>query len=225
VLFRSDSYTLVGIKCSFLPFCFEPERIKYDPKIEVECDIAFVGETGIHIDDLIFDKIDSDGFIYCNRTHETIRFLLEYGEYWERAMLLAKMTKQFNVRIYKKSFGNDYCKIIQKGIIAFHRSDNNIPPRLFENMACHRATVTDDVIGIEELVTDKINVMLYKQYGFHPMLKNFDLDYESLEYVVKHLLNHPMHRDMIARNGYELVHMKHTFLNRAQQIIEMVEEL
>lgn len=223
--FFMESYTSVGMKCYFLPFCFEPERIKYYPEITPECDIAFVGESGIHYDDLVFDKIDNEGFLYCDKISNEIRFLLEYGEYWERAKLLEYLMKKFNVRIYKKYFGDNYCKITQKGLIGFHRSDNNIPPRVFETMACKRALVTDDVLGIANLLTHGENAMIYRQYGYHPRHMNFLLDCESAENVVKDLLGNRQKRNMIAENGYELVHKNHTFIDRAQSIIEIVEEM
>lgn len=220
--FFMESYTSKKIKCYFFPFCFDSEREKFDSTIKPECDISFPGESGFLKKDLIFDKVDNEGYEYCNQLSNSIRFDSEYGDYRERAMLLKNLMKDFNVRIYKKYFGSLYSRLIQKGLLGFQRSINNIPPRLFETMACKRALLADDVQGIEELLTHMQDAIIYKQYGYNPILSNFDLDYESLENWVILLLKNKLLRELIAENGYRLVHGKHTFVHRIETLERII---
>ena len=222
-MFFAKPYLIKGIKCFLLPFAFSPERIKHDPSMQPECDISFPGQTGIHPDDIVYGKIDGDGFEYCSMLPDNIRFLSQYGEYWERAMLLRHLMKHFDVRLYKRYPAPAYARILQKGKIGFHRSTNNIPPRLFQNMACRRATAADYVLGIEEMLTDGEHVSLYDQFQYNPSLSNFLLDCEQAELCVYKLLNKHDMRKEIAEKGYEHVHKHHTYRNRADRIIERAE--
>jgi len=222
-MFFAKAYSIKGIRCHFLPTAFSPKRIKHDPAIQPECDIAFLGQSGIHPGDIVYDNADKDGFKYCSSLPEKIRFVSSYGEYWERAMLLRHLMRRFDVRLYKRYPAPAYARILQKGRIGFHRSTNNIPPRLFQNIACRRATTADDVLGIEKMLVDGEHVSLYSQFRYNPLLPNFMLDCEQAELCVYKLLNNHGMRERIAENGYEYVHKHHTYRNRAERIIEIHE--
>jgi len=145
--------------CYFIPQAVDLSRVDHDPKIEIECDIAFLGELGVKQDDIKFDKMDSEGFEYTNKLSKDLKMWSSYGEYAERFQLIANLAEYYDVRIYKKQSGQNYGKILQKGRIGFHRSlFNDIAIRVFETMVCKRALITDRVPFIDTLFQHEKNI-------------------------------------------------------------------
>jgi len=219
--FFSPAYNNYGLKTLFLPQALDQDRIHHDINIEPECDIAFIGETGIHESLLIFDKYDNSGFAYCDTLPDQIILRSEYREYAERAQLIGFLKDKFDVRIYAPQTGSDYCRVIQKGEIGFHRSlFKDIALRIFEIMACRRMLVADNVPYLETVLKNKDEIsLLYNQYGFDPFLPNFKLDYEEAEQAVEKALN-DVSRFKIQENGYQFVLNNHTYEKRAEQLIQ-----
>ena len=220
--FFAPSYSIKNMDPLWLPQAFDDERIKYDPDVQPECDIAFIGETGLHEEMLICDKYDSDGFYYVDKLPDQILLRSKEREYAERAQLLGYLMEDYNVRIYEYNIGG-YSKIIQKGEIGFNRSlfqDISLKP--FELAACKRLLVTDHVPHIDNLLKHGEHCLLYGQFGFDPFNANFKLDYEQLKVSVDFALNNSK-RDQIAQNGHDYVRTYHTYKVRAEQVIEMVE--
>lgn len=207
----------------FLPQAFDRERIKYSSKITPECDIAFIGESGIAY--LNYDKFDSDGFAYTNTIPNDLHLMSPYyKEYAERAHLLKRLSKDFDVRIYKKNFDN-YSKIIQKGRIGFHRSlFKDVTLRLFEICACRRALACDYMPFLEEMFIDKQDCLMYYQFGFNHELENFELDYEQAHDAVKLLLEDNELRDKIAEQAQYYVYNKHTFDARVLDMFSVIDK-
>lgn len=221
--FFVESYASKDIKCYFFPFSLDSEEEKYDPSIIPECDISFSGDSGISNEDLIFNQVDNDGFEYCDHLPDKIRFNSLYGDYTERAMLLKHLMKDFKIRIYKRYFGKSFSRLMQKGVISFQRSINNIPGRIFEAMACKRVLLADDVFGIDELLTHMQNAIIYRQYKYNPILTNFDLDYESLKNWVVFLLENKLLRELITENAHQLVYARHTFACRIKTLEKIID--
>ena len=221
--FFVPSYAMHKLKVFWLAQAFDEKRIQYDPDIKPECDIAFVGETGIHEDLLVFDKYDSDGFFFTDKLPDQIILSSEQREYAERAQLLGYLTEDFDIRIYQKNIGG-YSKIIQKGEVGFNRSlfmDINL--RLFEIIACKRLLVTDIVPHLDMLLNPGEHFVPYGQFGFDPFNSNFRLDYEQLKEAVDFSLNN-VGRDVIAQQGYNEVMMNHTYKRRAEQMVTIIEK-
>lgn len=219
-------YITKGMQCYWLPQAVDIERIRPDKTIQEKCDLAFIGETGIHKDHLIYDKLDADGYEYLTGFDtEDIRMWSPYGEYAERGILLVNLCKDFDVRIYKKQWGVAYTRIIQKGRIGFHRSlFNDIAMRVFEIMACKRALLTDRVENIDELMEHLKHVVFYKQFGYDPRLPNFMLDYEMVKQYMIEILSKNNVRDAIAGEGYRHVKTYHTYKRRAEFITAIFEK-
>lgn len=202
----------------FLPQALDIGRIRYDESVVPECDIAYIGETGLA--DLVFDKVDKDGLQYTDTIPNGTKLMSPvYKEYGERAQLLKRLCRDFNVRIYKKNFVN-YSKIIQKGRIGFQRSlFNDITLRLFEVLACKRALVCDYVPFLEEILIHKKHCIMYNTFGFNIDLDNFELDYEQAFDAVSLILQDNALREEIVNQGYEHVLKYHTFDNRVRDIL------
>ena len=235
--FFAESYITSGMECFWIPAAFDTERIVYDPSIKPECDIAFIGQTGIREDDIIYNRIDDDGFEYCAELPDKINLMSEYNEYAERAVLIANLMREFDVRIYKrrsfgkikeidsKTKGTNYSKIIQKGIMGFHRSlFKDITLRPFEIAACKRVPIIDDIPNITKIFKHTQTALIYKQFGFSPHLSNFTLEYEMARRCVMKLIEDPDLTNALAGEAYRFVHQYHTYENRVQEIIEIVNE-
>jgi glycosyltransferase involved in cell wall biosynthesis len=220
----SDSYLEFAKKIYFFPQAVDIDRIKYDENIKAECDIAFIGETGIADRCMRYDKRDADNYEYTNLINDN--YILDseiYKDYAERAKLLMLLSRGFDVRIYKKNFNTDYSKIIQKGKIAFHRSlFKDITLRNFESLALKRALVCDYVPNLEKLMINYKHCLMYKAFGFNTELENFKLDYEQAKEAVDILLKDDKMRNDIAENAYQHVMKYHTFDNRVKEMMSVI---
>jgi hypothetical protein len=221
----AESYVLRGMSLFWLPQAVDSERIKHDPSIKPECDIAFVGETGVDMTGITYDRVDLDGFRYMTKFSQPIKFRSEH-EYHERAVMIDKLSNDFNVRIYEKQTGENYAKIIQKGMMGFHRSLNNdIAIRLFEVMACKRPLVCDHVPHLEELMQPTNHAFFYKQFGYSADLPNFQLEYEMARLMVSRLIEDTNVRDAIAGMGWRFVLEHHTYDVRVKTILGVISAL
>jgi hypothetical protein len=220
--FFVNSYSMKKIKAYWVAQAYDDERVQHDPLIQPECDLAFIGETGIHEDLLKFDKHDLDGFYYTDTLPDQI-IPTESKEYAERAQLLGYLMEDFNVRIYERNVGG-YSKILQKGEVGFNRSlflDINL--RVFEIMACKRLLITDIVPHLDRLLQPLEHYLPYGQFGFDPFNPNFKLDYEQVKEAFDFALNNTK-RDEIAQKGYECAIKDHTYKRRAEQIVEIIRQ-
>ena len=147
-------------------------------------------------------------------------------EYAERAEILHRLSKDFNVRVYKDcpaSRGPNYAKIINRGKISVNHSvwkDSAL--RNFEVLASNRFLITDMLPFQDELLGDGLHYRSYNQY-FLPFLANFDLEYEEIKGLVEYYLENEELRNETARNGRDFVKKYHTFKNRAQTVIDTIE--
>lgn len=216
----------------WLPRAFDDTYVREYPEIEQECDISFCGETGISELLLDFPKLDAQiGKRYHDASFEDVPVELRYKgfehgtfEYTERAEMLIRLSRDYRVRIYEHSFGEQYAKIICRGKIGFNRSlfkDSAL--RNFEIMACNRMLITDDLPYQEELFQDNVHCRTYRNY-YRPQFANFALDYEEVRSLIDYYLEHDQERSNFALIGKEHVHKHHTFRHRAEKIIECVEQ-
>lgn len=216
----------------WLPRAFDDTYVKEYPEIKQECDISFCGETGISKSILNFPYFDEEiGKHYHEGPFKDAPKEWCYKgwgnrsmEYAERAELLIRLSKDYNVRIYEYSFGEQYAKTICRGKIGFNRSlyrDSAL--RNFEIMACNRLLITDDLPYQEELFQDKVHCRTYRNY-YQPQFPNFDLDYEEVRSLVDYYLEHERERKELAIVGREHVFKNHTFRNRAEKILEHVNQ-
>ena len=217
-----------NLKCTWLPRAYDDNYIKEYPEIDVQCDITFCGETGLHPDIEKFNCFDSEiNLKYHDGPYPNVNPCGRYRswgnhtmEYSERAEILIRLSRDFNLRVYEKAFGPQYPKTICRGnMVVNHSLWKDSALRNFEVMACRRNLITDYVPFQEELLHNYCES--YNQY-FLPFLSNFDLEYEEIKLKVENILNNESIRNYQRSIAYDYVSTFHTFKNRAQTIIDTV---
>jgi hypothetical protein len=217
----------------WLPRAFDDTYIKEYPEVKIECDISFCGENGIADKIDTFDHYDEQlGLRYHNGAYPDVWTNEKYRswdnhsmEYAERAEILMRLSKDFNVRIYEKAYGERYAQTICRGKIGINRSlwyDSAL--RNFEIMACNRLLITDMLPFQDELIYDNQHYLAYNHY-YLPFLDNFDLEYGLIRELVIKSLDGNLGIDAMymAREAKQFVYNFHTFKNRAQTILDTVE--
>jgi len=226
-------YERVGLNCFWLPRAYDDNYIKEFPEIEIECDIVFIGGTGLHKSINDFPIIDTKIMScyhegpypdkppwekYKNWENHTM-------EYAERAEVLHRLSKDFNLRVYEDtsiSRGPIYGKVTNRGkIIVNHSLWYDSALRNFEVLACNRFLITDMLPYQDELLQDGVHYRSYRQY-FLPFLDNFKLEYEEIKELVEWYLKNDKARKYIAEKGRDFVMKYHTFKNRANTIIDTI---
>jgi len=223
-------FTHIGLNCFWIPRAHDDTFIK-EQNINTECDLVFCGETGISDTLNIFNKLDFDiNLRYHDGYYPDVSFQNRYRswsnmslEYIERAEILIRLSKDYNLRIYDKTYGENYAKAISRGkILVNHSLWKDSALRNFEVLACNRFLIADNIPFQEELLEDKKHYAAYNQY-FSPLVDNFKLEYEEIRSLVDYYLSHDLERKRITNIGKEYVRKWHTFKNRAKTIVDIVE--
>ncbi len=219
-----------GLNCYWLPRAYNDNYIKEYDDIDIECDISFCGETGIGDVLNTFNKTDTKlGLDYHNGEYELTAPEFKYRswsnhtmEYAERAEILTRLSRDFNLRVYNKSYGPKYAQALCRGkIVVNHSLWKDSALRNFEVLACNRFLIADYLPFQEELLLDKVHYRSYNQ-SFKPCLKNFDLEYEEIKGLIDGYLYNDNKREEIVDKGNDLVKKYHTFKHRAQTIIDTI---
>jgi len=129
----------------------------------------------------------------------------------KRRELLGRLSGKFKVAILTGLKPAEMARAYSMAPLAFNCSVNNdINMRIFETLACGRLLLTDRIHnnGFDELFTDRQHLVVY--------------DDSDLESRVEHYLNNPSEIERISRNGFDLVVSKHTYLDRAKQLLSLI---
>lgn len=222
----------IGLNCYWLPRAYNDDYIKEYEDIDIECDISFCGENGLHDMLNTFNKFDEKiQLSYHDSNYDLVSPEFRYRswvnhtmEYAERAEILTRLSRDFNLRVYNKSYGPKYAQAICRGkIVVNHSLWKDSALRNFEVLACNRFLISDYLPFQEELLLDKIHYRSYNQY-FRSFLQNFDLEYEEIKALVEYYLHNKDERKQIIQQGNEFVKKYHTFKHRAQTIIDTVND-
>lgn len=82
--------------------------------------------------------------------------------------------------------------------------------RIFEAMGCRRMVLADKIKnGLDEIFTDKLNIVLYS-------------DVEELIELAEYYLVNEDEREKVANNGYRLVSSGHTYDDRVVKLFELL---
>ena len=233
---------------SWLPLAFDSTRIPEGlDQIEPECDIVFLGTTGLRTDWL---KESPPAAKYrwmgcyedeaLNLEYFTfLEGLNSYGlqkyigyenssfEYAERAEYLIRLSEDFNVRIYDRCDPPQYWQALRKGKIGFNCSLRyDLSNKIFEIPAAGRLLCTDylpmldNIFQAEELGGTSFPAYHYLSYQtrFQPQFANFDLDYQRLKAMIfEALITYEEKQDEI-KETQRWVLDNHSYLNRAKDI-------
>ena len=145
-----------------------------------------------------------------------------FQEYSQRAMFLVSLLKAgFNVHFENELDPINYAKILNKGKIIFNCSifqDCNM--RIAEAGACGRALVTDDVLGVENVIGENGETHLqYRRYS-HPDSANFTFDFQCMAHKISWLLENENARKEMGRKAREYVLAHSTYDIRAMQVLK-----
>ena len=132
--------------------------------------------------------------------------------YPERVKLLERLGKKFKLNIFKGVYGEAMVKIYNQAKIVFNKTaGSEINIRIFETLACGTMLLTDKITnGLQNILKDKMHLVMY--------------DENNLEELAAFYLNNNDKREQIALSGYNEVTAKHTFINRAQEILSKISK-
>ena len=221
-LYRDIPNALIYI----LPPAFDDRRFIRGLSTPPKADISFVGQTGIA--GMEFPYEDDVGRYAKNPPvglpTDTRRYAFSGHpgfDYCERAEILIRLCKDFNVRMYDQVWDPvKFQKAIQSGVIGFNRSLlNDISIRNFEVMAARRLLIKDDPGGW--FSENGFHSPAYKSY-FKPFFLNFDLDYKEIYQKIKRALEYAHLREEMAEHDFNLVWEKHTWRHRAQTLLSCI---
>lgn len=216
---------------SWLPIAFDSTRIPEElEQIQPECDIVFLGTSGIGMEVEKIAEYDRDLDI-----HYTINFIepnkhgikkyLGYEnssfEYAERAEYLIRLSEDFKVRIYDRCDPPQYWQALRKGKIGFNCSLRyDVCTRVFEIPAADRLLCTDYLPMLEYLLGSRYRTRYYLSYEtrFQPQFANFELDYQRLkETIFEGLITYEEKQNEI-RETQIWIQRNHSYFNRAKEI-------
>jgi hypothetical protein len=221
-----------GLDCVYMPWAYDDTVIFEQPTIEQQCDISFVGTTGIKDQDSLFNEnyeYDEELKLkyinladYANLPNEKKYMSWEEGnlEYADRLEYLIRLSQDFNVRIYERCYGEQYAKALSRGQLGFHCSlRRDITLRVFEVPAINRLLITDDIPYLDGFM---YYIVHYRKY-YQPQFDAFKLDYEEVKESVECCLSNIKERKIMANRSMEYVKNNHTFKHRAEQILKLLE--
>lgn len=204
----------------WLPFGIDTERV-HDFNITPECDISFVCETGIKKEFISYYKIDDGDVAYGTCISDRAEFSSPY-EYQERGELIKRLSKEFDVRIYPKTYDDSYSKLIQKGRISFNRTGQyDTSFRNFELAGCNRFLITNYVPDILSLFPEN-TICAYHHYYSHKLSHLFDLDYELISFVINSFLSDYEKTKEKAQKAYDFTMKYHSIEYRLNRLLEVV---
>jgi len=135
--------------------------------------------------------------------------------YPERARILKLLSTHFPNNFIGTAEPREMLEIYASSKIVINQSiKNDINMRFFEAMGTSALLITNEIIenGFEDLFEN----------GKH--LLTFQDDLHLLE-IVNHLLGNDSQRNSMVRNANELISSKHTYNNRAQELINVAQAL
>jgi spore maturation protein CgeB len=99
--------------------------------------------------------------------------------------------------------------------IALHFQDGKVPcyqasPKVFEILACKGFMICDDQKDVKSLFGDGKHLVIFK-------------DINDLREKIKYYIGHEQERRLIAGRGFEEVAVKHTYISRMKEMLEIIQ--
>lgn len=214
----------------YLPVGFDERRFPQGDlywQKEPECDIVFVGQTGLA--GMKYPYQDDVGRYAITTPNingpEKFAFGFHPGyDYAERGELLFRLCRDiFSCRIYDAVWDTpNYFRALRKGAIGFHCSLlHDLSIRCLEIMAAGRLLITDKVEDLGEIFPADFSLSTYRLYH-KPFFQNFDLSYKELRRTIAYWLLHDKEREEVASLARKQVWEKHTWRHRAQTLLNAI---
>ena len=137
-------------------------------------------------------------------------FLGFCGSLLNRNDILSKLENKFNLKKDIWKLGDEMVKTINTYEIHFNQTlSNDINYRVFETMGCNTLMLCNDTENIKTLFKDMENIVIYS---------NEQELFEKLNY----LKDNDKIIETISKNGYETVIENHTYDNRADVLLDVI---
>jgi spore maturation protein CgeB len=191
-------------KTHWLPFASDPEihkpeDLSLEEKKKWGSDVTFVGSFYPNRS-LILENISDLG-------------LKVWGPGWDQlpsASPLKKLTRSVQLK------PEEWRKILSgsKMTLAIHYQNGKTPcyqasPKVYETMACQSFLLVDNQKDVRSLFEDGRHLVIFK-------------DIEDIREKIAYYLNHSQERKEIARQGYEEVIKKHTYIHRIKKLVQVI---
>jgi hypothetical protein len=133
------------------------------------------------------------------------------GNVANRGQYLNYISTKFNLKKDIFVIGEDMVRSINEYKIHFNRNiSDDVNYRTFETLGCNTFLLTNETPGLSQLFDIGKNIITYE---------NNDL-MDKINYYLKN----ENERNQISKAGYEHVIQNHTFYNRAEQLISIIEQ-
>lgn len=134
------------------------------------------------------------------------------GNYLNRKDWVDIIDTKFKVKRDIFVIGEDMVKAVNSYKIHFNRNiSDDINFRTFETLGCNTLLFTNYTPDLEKLFDTEKDMVLYK-------------DGNDLLEKLTYYLNNPVEKNKISNSGFETVTSKHTFVNRAKELIKIIKE-
>lgn len=137
-------------------------------------------------------------------------FLGFCGSLLNRSYILSKLEEKFKLKKDIWKLGDDMVKVINGYKIHFNQTlSNDINYRVFETMGCNTLMITNNTENINTFFSDMENIVIYN---------NENELFEKLEFLSSN-------NDLITKisdSGYKLVKDKHTYDNRVDVLLSII---
>jgi spore maturation protein CgeB len=199
---RYDSYLVNKYISSLADFVFVPHRSSF-PAFNKRKSVYYLPyAVDLSVYYPIDKKIDYD-VVFVGKSDAV------FPKRKERIELLKRtLGEKF---LFEKGFFFEQCteEYAKAKIIFNYCSTDATNMRIFEALACKKLLLTNEVLDLYDFFKDKEHLVVYHN------------DKEMIE-LIKYYSDHQEKRNIIASNGYEEV-KKHTYLNRATEILKIIE--
>jgi hypothetical protein len=130
--------------------------------------------------------------------------------YPRRRELLDRIGKKYKLLRETSQPGEEYSRKLSRCKILFNCSmDNDLNMRVFEAISIGRLLVTDNVLGMDELLTNRIHYV-----GFN--------DWKDLDETLEYYLSHDKEREKIAQTGSNWIKASQTYDHRLEEILKVM---
>ena len=134
------------------------------------------------------------------------------GNYLNRKDWVDIIDTKFKVKRDIFVIGEDMVKAVNGYKIHFNRNiSDDINFRTFETLGCNTLLFTNYTPDLEKLFDTEKDMVLYK-------------DGNDLLEKLTYYLNNPVEKNKISNSGFKTVTSKHTFVNRAKELIKIIKE-
>lgn len=139
-------------------------------------------------------------------------FLGFCGSLLNRTNILNKLENKFNLKKDIWKLGDDMVKSINRYKIHFNQTlSNDINYRVFETMGCNTLLLTNNTENINTFFKDMENIVIYN---------NEDELFDKINFL---LFKNDLIKK-ISNSGYELVKNKHTYDNRVDVLLNIIND-